>query len=117
MKDTEFDAPMAMRSPVRGLRGISCHLPLAGNAIHHLRFVHSITPRSCGPWQRRPGTAPSLRLAYASHALALGESLTMIGRLLGHSKIATTARYAHLAAEPVKYAANDIAKVIAKSMG
>ena len=41
----------------------------------------------------------------------------MIGRILGHSKIATTARYAHLAAEPVKYAANDIAKMIAKSMG
>ena len=38
-----------------------------------------------------------LRHSYASRALALGESLSMIGRLLGHSKIGTTARYAHLA--------------------
>ena len=34
---------------------------------------------------------------YASRALALGESLTMIGKLLGQSDIETTARYAHLA--------------------
>ena len=38
-----------------------------------------------------------LRHSYASRALALGESLTMIGRLLGHTKVGTTARYAHLA--------------------
>ena len=31
----------------------------------------------------------------ASRALALGESLPMIGRLLGHREIETTARYAH----------------------
>ena len=38
-----------------------------------------------------------LRHSYASRALALGESITMIGRLLGHTKVGTTARYAHLA--------------------
>ena len=37
-----------------------------------------------------------LRHSHASRALALGESLTMIGRILGHSKVGTTARYAHL---------------------
>ena len=39
------------------------------------------------------------RHSYASRALALGVSLTMIGRLLGHTKVSTTARYAHLARE------------------
>ena len=39
------------------------------------------------------------RHSYASRALALGVSLTMIGRRLGHTKVATTARYAHLARE------------------
>ena len=39
-----------------------------------------------------------LRHSYASRALSLGESLPMIGKLLGHRKVQTTARYAHLAA-------------------
>ena len=37
-----------------------------------------------------------LRHSHASRALALGKSLTMIGRLLSHSTVGTTARYAHL---------------------
>ena len=37
-----------------------------------------------------------LRHSYASRALAVGESLTMIGKLLNHAQMATTARYAHL---------------------
>ena len=43
-----------------------------------------------------------LRHSFASRALALGEDLTMIGKLLGHKKIQTTARYAHLARDSVK---------------
>ena len=54
-----------------------------------------------------------LRHSYASRALALGESLPMIGRLLGHSQVETTARYAHLARDSVKEAAERIAGSIA----
>ena len=46
-----------------------------------------------------------LRHSHASEALALGESLSMIGKLLGHSKVATTARYAHLVQDAEKAAA------------
>jgi len=46
-----------------------------------------------------------LRHSYASRALAVGESLTMIGALLGHRKIASTARYAHLMRDTEKTAA------------
>lgn len=46
-----------------------------------------------------------LRHSFASRALALGESLPMIGKLLGHKRAQTTARYAHLARESVKEAA------------
>ena len=46
-----------------------------------------------------------LRHSHASRALALGESLTMIGRILGHSKVGTTARYAHLVYDAEKAAA------------
>ena len=38
-----------------------------------------------------------LRHSYATRALGAGESLAMIGRLLGHADIASTLRYAHLA--------------------
>ena len=46
-----------------------------------------------------------LRHSFASRALALGESLTMIGRLLGHTQVQTTARYAHLARDSLQTAA------------
>ena len=59
------------------------------------------------PWRRiraRAGLEDvrihDLRHSYASRALALGESLTMIGKLLGHTQVQTTARYAHLARGP-----------------
>ena len=45
------------------------------------------------------------RHSYASRALALGEGLPMIGKLLGHRKVTTTARYAHLARDTEKAAA------------
>ena len=48
------------------------------------------------------------RHSYASRALALRESLSMIGRLLGHTKMATTARYAHLARDAEKAAAGRV---------
>ena len=46
-----------------------------------------------------------IRHSFASRALALGESLTMIGRLLGHAKVGTTGRYAHLVRDAEKAAA------------
>ena len=54
-----------------------------------------------------------LRHSYASRALALGETLPMIGRLLGHSQMETTARYAHLARDSVRESAGRIADSIA----
>ena len=35
----------------------------------------------------------------------MGESLTMIGKLLGHTQVQTTARYAHLARDSIQNAA------------
>ena len=46
-----------------------------------------------------------LRHSFASRALALGLALPMIGRLLGHTDIGSTARYAHLSREAEKVAA------------
>ncbi len=53
-----------------------------------------------------------LRHSFASRALALGESLPVIGKLLGHTQVETTARYAHLARDSVKDSATRIAASI-----
>ena len=46
-----------------------------------------------------------LRHSYASMGLALGERLPSIGKLLGHDKVKTTARYAHLMLDAEKASA------------
>ena len=53
------------------------------------------------------------RHSFASRALALGESLPMIGRLLGHAQVETTARYAHLAKDSVHDSAVRVSDSIA----
>ena len=64
------------------------------------------------PWRRIRTRAEQedvrihdLRHSYASRALALGESLPVIGRLLGHARVGTTAKYAHLVRDAEKAAA------------
>ncbi len=75
------------------------------------------------PWRRIRAKAGldnvrihDLRHSYASGALALGEGLPMIGKLLGHTQVQTTARYAHLANDPVKTAAGRVSDAIGAAM-
>lgn len=58
-----------------------------------------------------------LRHSFASVGAAAGDSLIVIGALLGHRDAKTTARYAHLGDDPIKSAANRIAGTIAAAMG
>jgi len=76
------------------------------------------------PWRRirKKAQLPDLRIhdlrhSYASLAASDGESLTIIGKLLGHTQSQTTARYAHLAPASVRATAERIADAIAKAMG
>ncbi len=57
-----------------------------------------------------------LRHTFASNAVGIGESLPMIGKLLGHTQVQTTARYAHLAHDPVLSAADRIADEISRAL-
>jgi len=77
-----------------------------------------------GPWKiirKRAGLEDvrihDLRHTFASQALALGESLTMIGKLLGHTQVQTTARYAHLARNSIQSAAARITDSIGDRIG
>lgn len=58
-----------------------------------------------------------LRHAFASLGAARGDSLLVIGALLGHRTASTTERYAHLAAHPVKDAAERISGEMARLLG
>ncbi|MFN7226464.1 MAG: tyrosine-type recombinase/integrase [Holosporales bacterium] len=54
-----------------------------------------------------------LRHSFASYAVSQGMSLPMIGKLLGHTQVQTTARYAHLMSDPIKAAAGQVSGCIA----
>ena len=58
-----------------------------------------------------------IRHSYASRALALGEGLPTIGKLLGHRKVSTTARYAHLMRDAEKEAATRVGDSIGAHIG
>ena len=58
-----------------------------------------------------------LRHTFASTAVASGQGLPMIGKLLGHKQVQTTARYAHLAADPVRSAANSVSTSLREALG
>jgi integrase len=57
-----------------------------------------------------------LRHSFASVAVAGGLTLPLIGGLLGHRQTQTTARYAHLAADPLRAAAELVGSRIAAAM-
>ena len=75
------------------------------------------------PWRRIRKAAKldevrlhDLRHSFASVAASGGQSLVVIGKMLGHSQPATTARYAHLADDPVKAASDAVGRHIAAAM-
>jgi integrase len=75
------------------------------------------------PWDAVTGRAGlagvrlhDLRHTYASFGAGGGLGLPIIGRLLGHSQAATTARYAHLDNDPLRRASEAIAGQIAAAL-
>ena len=76
-----------------------------------------------GIWQRLRARAglDDLRIhdarhSFASQALAMGESLSTIGAMLGHKKISTTGRYAHLPRDAEREAVQRVGGSIAASL-
>jgi integrase len=89
-------------------------LPRLGN---DLVFPGKLSGRRCRAvgvvWERvrKAADLPGVRLhdlrhSYASTGAAASFGLPIIGKLLGHTQAATTLRYAHLSADPLR-AAND----------
>ncbi len=75
------------------------------------------------PWRRIRAAAGlgdvrihDLRHSFASVAAASGQSLYVIGSLLGHSQPQTTSRYAHLSADPLRAASEAVGQRIGGAM-
>lgn len=58
-----------------------------------------------------------LRHNFAAFGAGGGMGLPIIGKLLGHTQAATTQRYAHLDADPLRRASNAIGNTLAAAMG
>ncbi len=76
------------------------------------------------PWtlvRRRAGLDDvrlhDLRHNFGAFGAGGGMGLPIIGKLLGHTQAATTQRYAHLDADPLRKASNAIGNMIAAAMG
>ena len=76
------------------------------------------------PWEairQRAGLRPirlhDLRHSFAATGAASNLGLPVIGKLLGHKRAETTSRYAHIAADPLKVAADAIASRLATQLG
>ena len=80
----------------------------------HMRNLNDPWKLICDRAELKDLRIHDCRHSYASRALALGESLPMIGRLLGHTQVETTARYAHLARDSVHEAAARVSADIAR---
>jgi integrase len=100
--------------------------PISGAAVQLLRTMKASTPQGC-PWVfpgyaegkpvheikrfwdriRKQAGIPDVRIhdlrhTFASLLVSGGMSLPMIGRLLGHTQVQTTQRYAHLFDDPLR---------------
>ncbi|MDE0648932.1 MAG: tyrosine-type recombinase/integrase, partial [Gammaproteobacteria bacterium] len=79
----------------------------------HLSSLQRSWRRVCERAELEGVRLHDLRHSFASRALALGEGLPMIGKLLGHTQMQSTARYAHLARAAVKASAERVAASLA----
>jgi integrase len=75
------------------------------------------------PWRRIRAAAKlddvrlhDLRHSFASVGASGGQSLIIIGKMLGHSQPSTTARYAHLGDDPVRAASEAVGRYVASAM-
>lgn len=90
--------------------------PISGQPIGEIKNEWQEIATKAGIWA--PGDANKhcrmhdLRHTYASLLVSAGLSLPIIGQLLGHTQVATTARYTHLFDDPLRKATNIVSDLL-----
>ena len=82
---------------------------------------HRVSLSDPWAWVRKRARLPDVRIhdlrhSFASVGVSHGQTLTMVGALLGHKQAATTQRYAHLMDDPLRAASNETGAVIATAL-
>ncbi len=77
-----------------------------------LREIKKFWSSVCKTARIKDARLHDLRHTFASHLVSAGMSLPIVGRLLGHTQVQTTARYAHLADDPLRQATNRFASIL-----
>jgi len=77
----------------------------SGQALTDIKKTWASVTKSAGIQNAR---VHDLRHTFASIAVSQGQSLPIIGAMLGHTQPQTTARYAHLFDAPLRYAAESV---------
>jgi integrase len=134
----DLDAGIWVKPPSSTKQRRSHRVPLSADVVELLRYRKDGVPRSLKLVFRR-GNSPAarsrtdrdwgivrteaglggvrfhdLRHSFASLLVGEGLSLPIIGRMLGHSKTQTTARYAHLQDAPLRDAAEKVATLVGR---
>ena len=111
-------------------------VPISHEAVALIRLRRDIVPKGCPflfpgdvpdqpvgdpkrfwPKMRKVAEIPDVRIhdlrhTFASLLVSGGASLEMIGRLLGHTQIGTTQRYAHLIDAPLRAGVNAVGEML-----
>jgi integrase len=83
----------------------------------HMREVKGQWATICRLADLRGVRVHDLRHTYASVLASAGQSLPVIGALLGHTQPATTARYSHLFDDPLRAATEQMASAVGSPAG
>ncbi len=93
------------------------HVIPGAKPVSHRASLQNLWPTICRHAEIENVRIHDLRHTFASYGVHGGQGLPVIGKLLGHSKITTTQRYAHLDDDPVRAASEAIGATIAGAMG
>jgi integrase len=92
-----------------------------GEGRGKLKGQHRVSLVDPWAWLRRRARIADVRLhdlrhSYASVAVSSGQSLPIVGALLGHTQAQTTMRYSHLMIDPLRAASNATGATIAAGL-
>lgn len=119
------DSKTGRKTIVLGAAALTVLQDIRGSGVYVIKGDDPAKPRADlkKPWalvSRHAGLEGvrlhDLRHSFASIGAGAGMGLPIIGKLLGHASTATTQRYAHLDADPLRRASDAITSVIAQAM-